>query len=232
MIRPIILTVPGLLGSGDDHWQTLWERERDDTHRIDLGDWEEPNRTVWMSRIDRAVVAARGPIVLVAHSLGCQAVTWWAKAMGPSGASTVLGALLVAPPATDRRDVDSRIAAFGNDPRAALPFVSLLVASADDPYATLDESRAMARKWGAALVDIGRAGHINARSGLGRWSQGQRVAELLRDARTGNLRTLSRQAHALLGDPGPPRRDTPPRIGVGIGVDGESPASDAAPIGH
>lgn len=200
MIQPILLTVPGLLGSSDAHWQTRWERERRDTHRIDLGDWDDPNRTVWMSRIDQAVSAARGPVVLVAHSLGCQAVTWWANASGPSGASSVLGAVLVAPPATDRPDLDPRIARFGNDPRHALPFVSLLVASEDDPYATMDESRALARKWGAGLVDIGRAGHINARSGLGSWPQGQAVAELLRDARTGNVRVLARQAQALLLD--------------------------------
>lgn len=200
MIRPIFLTVPGLLGSADDHWQTRWERERSDTHRIDLGDWDNPNRTVWMSRIDQAVAAARGPVVLVAHSLGCQAVTWWANASGPSGASSVLGALLVAPPATDRAALDPRIARFGNDPRRALPFVSLLVASEDDPYATIAESEALARKWGAGLVDIGRAGHINARSGLGSWSQGQAAAELLRDARTGNVRTLARQAQAVLLD--------------------------------
>ncbi|TPG54005.1 RBBP9/YdeN family alpha/beta hydrolase [Sphingomonas glacialis] len=203
MISPIFLTVPGLLGSGDDHWQTRWERERSDTHRIDLGDWENPNRTVWMSRIDQAVAAARGPVVLVAHSLGCQAVTWWANASGPSGASSVLGAVLVAPPATDRPDLDPRIARFGNDPRHALPFVSLLVASEDDPYATMDESRALARKWGAGLVDIGRAGHINARSGLAHWPQGQAAAELLRDARTGNVRTLARQAQAILLDSDP-----------------------------
>lgn len=203
MIRPLILTVPGLLGSGDDHWQTRWERERDDTHRIDLGDWEDPNRTVWMSRIDQAVTAARGPVVLVAHSLGCQAVTWWANAIGPSGASTVLGALLVAPPATDRADLDPRIARFGSDPRRALPFVSLLIASDDDEYATIGESRGMARQWGAGLVEIGRAGHINARSGLGSWPQGQAAAELLRDARTGNIRLLARQAQAsLLGADG------------------------------
>lgn len=203
MIRPLILTVPGLLGSGDDHWQTRWECERHDTHRIDLGDWDDPNRTVWMSRIDQAVTAACAPVVLVAHSLGCQAVTWWANALGPSGASTVLGALLVAPPATDRTALDPRIARFGSDPRRALPFVSLLIASEDDPYATIDESRAMARKWRAGFVAIGQAGHINARSGLGHWRQGQAVAELLRDARTGNLRLLARQAHALLIDPGP-----------------------------
>lgn len=200
MIDPVILTVPGLLGSGDDHWQTRWEQKRSDTHRIDLGDWDNPNRTVWMSRIDQAVAAARGPVVLVAHSLGCQAVTWWANASGPSGASTVLGALLVAPPATDRATLDPRIARFGNDPRRALPFVSLVVASEDDPYATIGESRALARKWGAGLVEIGCAGHINARSGLGDWPQGQSAAELLRDARTGNVRILAQRAQALLLD--------------------------------
>lgn len=204
MIRPLILTVPGLLGSCDAHWQTRWERTRSDTHRIDLGDWDDPNRTVWMGRIDQAVTAARAPVVLVAHSLGCQAVTWWPNALGPSGASTVLGALLVAPPATDRPNLDPRIARFGNDPRRALPFVSLLIASEDDPYATIDESRSLARKWGAGLVNIGCAGHINARSGLGDWSQGQAAAVLLRDARTGNVQSLARQAQALLLDPGAP----------------------------
>lgn len=201
MIAPVFLTVPGLLGSGIAHWQTRWERERSDTRRIELGDWEDPNRNVWMSRIDQAVAAARGPVVLVAHSLGCQAVTWWANASGPSGASSVLGALLVAPPATDRAALDPRIARFGNDPRRALPFVSLLIASEDDPYATLAESQALARKWGAGLVDMGCAGHINARSGLGSWPQGQAAAELLRDARTGNVRQLAEHAQALLLDP-------------------------------
>lgn len=219
MIAPVILTVPGLLGSGHDHWQTRWERERADTHRIELGEWDNPNRTVWMSRIDQAVTAARGPVVLVSHSLGCQAVTWWANALGPSGASSVLGALLVAPPATERAALDPRIARFGNDPRRALPFVSLLVASEDDPYATLAESQALARKWGAGLVDMGLAGHINARSGLGSWPQGQAVAELLRDARTGNVRLLADQAQALLLDPdatpAPSRAGTPGRAALG-----------------
>ncbi|QBM75396.1 alpha/beta hydrolase [Sphingomonas sp. AAP5] len=226
MIRPVLLTVPGLLGSSDDHWQTRWERERRDTHRIDLGDWDNPNRTVWMSRIDQAVAAARGPVVLVAHSLGCQAVTWWANASGPSGASSVLGALLVAPPATERAALDPRIARFGNDPRRALPFVSLLVASEDDPYATIEESQALARKWGSGLVDIGRAGHINARSGLGSWPQGQAAAELLRDARTGNVRTLARQAQTVLLDA---EFDATRPIPSGLG---QASSRDRTPVRH
>lgn len=213
LIRPMILTVPGLLGSADDHWQTRWERERRDARRVDLGNWEDPDRAVWMSRIDQAVADARAPVVLVAHSLGCHAVRWWANALGPSGAATVLGALLVAPPATGRPDLDPRIARFGNGPPRALPFVSLLVASEDDPYATLAESRLLARRWGAGLVNIGRAGHINARSRLGSWPQGQKMAELLRDARTGTVRLLARQARALLLDPGP-RRDVPSPSGA------------------
>ena len=35
-MRPTILTVPGLNGSGPAHWQTLWEGMRPDTARIEL----------------------------------------------------------------------------------------------------------------------------------------------------------------------------------------------------
>ncbi|WP_457849462.1 RBBP9/YdeN family alpha/beta hydrolase, partial [Staphylococcus aureus] len=85
----------------------------------------------------------------------------------------------------DRTELDPRIARFAHEPRRGLPFVSLLIASEDDPYATIEESQALARLWGAGLVDMGKAGHINTRSGLGSWPQGQAVAELLRDTRTG-----------------------------------------------
>ena len=89
--RPRILTIPGLWNSGADHWQTRWERERDDCARIELGCWDDPIRNVWMSRIDQAIYEARGDIVLVAHSLGCHAVAWWAKQLGPSGSARVRG---------------------------------------------------------------------------------------------------------------------------------------------
>ena len=41
---PLILTVPGLNGSGPSHWQTLWEQTRDDIVRVDLGNWAAPRR--------------------------------------------------------------------------------------------------------------------------------------------------------------------------------------------
>ena len=177
--RPRILTIPGLWNSGADHWQTRWERERDDCARIELGCWDDPIRTVWMSRIDQAVYEARGDIVLVAHSLGCHAVAWWAKQLGPSGSAQVRGALLVAPPDVDRTDADPRILRFGLTPIVTLPFRSVVVASRNDPYATMVRSKEMARAWGAHLIDVGERGHINAASNLGNWPDGQDMLSVL-----------------------------------------------------
>ncbi|WP_277982654.1 RBBP9/YdeN family alpha/beta hydrolase [Sphingomonas faeni] len=173
--RPRILTIPGLWNSGAAHWQTRWERERDDCARIELGCWDDPIRNVWMSRIDQAIYEARSDIVLVAHSLGCHAVAWWAKQLGPSGSAQVRGALLVAPPDVDRTDADPRILRFGPTPIVTLPFPSVVVASRNDPYATMVRSKAMARGWGANLVDVGECGHINAASNLGNWPDGQDI---------------------------------------------------------
>lgn len=176
---PRILTIPGLWNSGIDHWQTRWERERDDCARIELGCWDDPIRTVWMSRIDQAIYEARGDIVLVAHSLGCHAVAWWAKQLGPSGTAQVRGALLVAPPDVDRTDADPRILRFGPTPIVTLPFPSVVVASQDDPYARMVRSKAMARAWGAHLIDVGECGHINTASNLGNWPDGQDILSML-----------------------------------------------------
>ena len=67
---PIILTVPGLGGSGPSHWQTLWEQSRPDTSRVELGMWDTPHRNSWVTKLDQAIRQAQAPVVLVAHSLG------------------------------------------------------------------------------------------------------------------------------------------------------------------
>src|SRR5438128_2055695 len=98
---PTILTVPGYGGSGPDHWQTIWERTRGDCHRVELGLWSSPRRNPWVTTLDQAIRTARAPVVLVAHSLGCLAVAWWAALAGQTWAWPVAGALLVAPPDVD-----------------------------------------------------------------------------------------------------------------------------------
>ncbi len=64
-------------------------------------------------------------------------------------------------------------------PTAPLPFAATVVASGDDPYVTLPRARAFAAAWGAAFVDAGRKGHLNADSGLGDWPEGRRHLEAL-----------------------------------------------------
>lgn len=172
---PICLTVPGLGCSGPGHWQTIWETERDDCRRIDLGCWDAPLRSAWVSRIEQAVSAARSPVVLVAHSLGCHAVAWWARWAGDDASAIVRGALLVAPPDIDRAGVDRRLAGFAPAPSLPLPFPSIVVASSDDPYATIARSAGMAARWRASFIDAGDLGHINADSRLGAWRDGQAV---------------------------------------------------------
>ncbi|HET7812567.1 MAG TPA: alpha/beta hydrolase, partial [Steroidobacteraceae bacterium] len=52
---------------------------------------------------------------------------------------------------------------------------SIVVASRNDPYGTLDFARGCAQAWGSRFVDIGDAGHINAASGLGDWAAGHEL---------------------------------------------------------
>jgi predicted alpha/beta hydrolase family esterase len=182
-LSPLCLIVPGLHDSGPGHWQTIWERERHDCVRVQLGMWSDPVRNVWISRIDQAVGAAQGPVVLVAHSLGCHAVLWWASLLGENAPSNVVGALLVAPPDVDRLGADRRVERFAPAPKSILPFPTTVVASSDDPWSAAERSEELAAAWGADFVLLDQAGHINAESGFGSWREGQDLLERLLDVR-------------------------------------------------
>lgn len=171
--RPVVLTIPGLGNSGSEHWQTHWERERNDCHRVDLGDWEKPHRNTWVNKLNLAIIRADRPVVLVAHSLGCLTVAWWARYEQPGPAGPVIGALLVAPPEVDFFPIDERLAKFAPTPEEPLPFPSILVASRNDPYMGGRSARRLARAWGSWFADAGDAGHINADSGFGDWPFGK-----------------------------------------------------------
>jgi predicted alpha/beta hydrolase family esterase len=177
--RPLVLIVPGLDNSGPHHWQSLWQDRRDDCRRVDLGCWSEPDRRIWTERLDAALAMTDGPLVLVAHSLGCLTIAWWALGADHDRRVRVRGALLVAPPDVDGADAHPFVRRFAPAPNRALPFPSILVASRDDRYATFARLEELARSWGSRFVDAGHAGHINARSGLGYWNDGEALLEEL-----------------------------------------------------
>lgn len=190
---PLILIVPGLNNSNPQHWQSLWEAQRDDCHRVDLGGWDNPHRNTWINKLNLAIHQAGRPVLLVAHSLGCLAVAWWAEYEQPSHGNPVVGALLVAPPDVDRPGADPRLARFGACPRSPLPFPSFLAASQDDHYCKLKTARMLARDWGARFAFAGAIGHINADSGIGDWDFGKVLLEQLRREH------LARVQHAPAG---------------------------------
>lgn len=174
MTSTSIIIVPGWRDSGPGHWQTLWAERLPQARRVVQDDWHTPTRSAWVARLEETVLEQPGPVVIVAHSLGCITTAH----MKPEVAARVRGALLVAPADPERRAV---LSDFAPVPYAALPYRSILVASSNDPYCPIRLAGAYARAWGSQLVRLPDAGHINVESGHGAWPQG---LELLRALET------------------------------------------------
>ena len=116
---------------------------------------------------------ARGggpPAVLVAHGLACHLVAAWAA--HSQNTRRVAAALLVAPPDIARADMPPQVQAWAPILGRPLPFASTAVLSADDPFCAPERGLQLAAAWGSQIVTLGRAGHVNADSGLGDWPEG------------------------------------------------------------
>ena len=172
-----VLLLPGWLDSDPGHWQSRWQRAHG-YQRVEQSDWLWPKRGDWMARLDEVMLAdAATPVVLVAHSLGCHLVAAWAA--HSSHSARVRGALLVAPPDTERDDMPPNLHGWRPVHRLRLPFAAVAVTSDDDPYSAPERSARLTREWGARQVGIGAAGHINGESGLADWPAGQALVQAL-----------------------------------------------------
>jgi uncharacterized protein len=168
--------VPGLGGSEPGHWQSLWLAAHPGAMRVEQADWFAPRRLAWTARLESAVCAAAGPVVLVAHSLAGPLVAHWARG---GAVHRVRAALLVAPADVERPGAPEAVRDFAPLPRERLPFTSWVVASSDDPHATLARSRELAAAWGARFLHAGAVGHLNVASGHGPWPEGEVLLEAL-----------------------------------------------------
>lgn len=172
MTSTSIIIVPGWRDSGPGHWQTLWAERLPQARRVVQDDWHTPTRSAWVARLEETVLEQPGPVVIVAHSLGCITTAH----MKPEAAARVRGALLVAPADPERRAV---LSDFAPVPYAALPYRSILVASSNDPYCPIRLAGAYARAWGSEFVRLQNAGHINVDSGHGEWPLGRALLQSL-----------------------------------------------------
>ncbi|WP_438005133.1 alpha/beta hydrolase [Sorangium sp. So ce321] len=170
-----LLIVPGYTGSGPRHWQTLWEQKLALARRVEMPDWDHPDRGAWVEALDQAVDGSAEPPVLIAHSCGVSTVVHWAAL----GARSVRAALLVAPAYTGSPSYPRAALTFHPLPSARLPFPSIVVASSNDPYCTLERAEALARAWGSRFINMGPCGHINTDAGFGPWPEGERLLAAL-----------------------------------------------------
>ncbi len=165
------LIIPGLNNSGPKHWQSFWERSLPDTERVVQKNWEHPEKNDWVERLSGYIAGLKSDTVLVAHSLGSvTAVEWLLREKSPF----VRGAFLVAP--ADADSVET-IRDFAPVPLKRLPVPSMVVASENDPYVSMERARLFAEAWGSSLENVGALGHINAQTDLGEWPAGRALLE-------------------------------------------------------
>ena len=158
-----LIFVPESGSLSPEHWQARWRAKLSSARLIETGEG-----VVNASAVVEAASRARLPIFFIAHSTGAIAV---AQAAAQLSAFDVRGAFLVAPPSQAAlATLDG--GRWGDIPRSPLPWPSLLVASGADPWATPDQSRALAADWGAQFVDAGEAGRLDEASGHGPWPDG------------------------------------------------------------
>ncbi len=176
------LLLPGLGNSGPDHWQSHWERVDSTYTRVMQAEWDAPRCQDWVDALDDAVRASAHDVVFVSHSSSCALVAHWARIAAPDLLQRVRGALLVAPSDPLGPHYPSGPTGFAPVPGVRLPFRSIVVASENDEYVTLDTAQEYASACGSEFVNIGRAGHINAASGHGPWPEGLTLLDRLRGA--------------------------------------------------
>lgn len=178
-MQTIYLTVPGVTNSSPQHWQSLWEKEFPDRfRRIEQEEWDASVCADWIEKIESDVKEANPEsVVLVAHSLGCTAVAHWARKFG----TKIKGAFLVAPSDCEAETYNFDTKGFAPIPLEKLPFKSLVVASTNDEYISIERAKQFANAWGSEFIKVGAKGHINAGAGFGRWDEGLEILKRLKN---------------------------------------------------
>ncbi|MBK8808728.1 MAG: serine hydrolase family protein [Bacteroidales bacterium] len=166
------LIIPGYGNSESEHWQTYFEEKLPNCIRIQQKSWDSPICNDWVENINKTIRQYKPEtVILVAHSLGGIAIAHWALRYK----TKIKGAMIVAPPDVENPWQDFGFESFTPIPILKLPFPSILVASTNDNWATVEKIQTFAENWGSKLIFIGNAGHINSSSGYGIWDEGLNI---------------------------------------------------------
>jgi uncharacterized protein len=170
--QPTIVLVPGLRGQTPDHWQERMAAELPNTRHLPTPGRSEYGLNERTADLQREVEAARGRVVLVAHSAGVLVALHWARQYR----TVVQGALLATPPDLAQplpgeypSLAELTTAGWLPIPGDRLPFPSIVAASRNDSLGDFARVSGMADAWGSQLADLGQVGHLNPASGFGDW---------------------------------------------------------------
>lgn len=165
-------TVPGISGSDNNHWQTLWE-ERYGYERIEQDDWHNPDFIKWEKRLVEFLEKKSdiNETILISHSMGSLLTVKSLEKIR----KFLKGIFLVAPPSPFDPEFPKASKGFESLPENKLDIKGILIYSENDRYATPDFYERYARIWGITPINIGKAGHINSTSNLGYWDTGFKI---------------------------------------------------------
>jgi predicted alpha/beta hydrolase family esterase len=164
------VVAPGIGNSPAEHWQSLWAPSLQPQLRVEQSNWNIAIREAWVRAFERALCAAEGPKLVVAHSLGCLLAPELAPRLEALG---VVAAFLVSLPDVEGPHFPRSALKFRSALSLDLPVPSLLVASSNDPYAELAYAERVAQRWRSTLVNVGPLGHINLEPAVGAWPEGR-----------------------------------------------------------
>ena len=170
-----VLIVPGWQDSEPEHWQSLWQTKYGYT-RVIQDDWMYPKRQSWVQRLSEVAAHYDFPI-LIAHSMGCSA----AGILSAETHIKIAGAFLVSPVDLDLPTTPEEIKNFLPTPMQRLRFPSMVIASDNDPYCSIQKAQAFAKTWGNTFMNLGSHGHINVAAGFGPWEEGHHLFQKFLD---------------------------------------------------
>ncbi|MFY9256468.1 MAG: alpha/beta hydrolase [Fuerstiella sp.] len=171
------ILIPGLGGSSETHWQSLWELQRPESFlRVSQEDWNKPDCTVWVDKIQTVLESLPlEQLVLIGHSVGCAAVVHWLQKYRHA----IKGVLLVAPSDVERADYPTYITGFVPLPLSKLACPGIVVASSNDHVVDPILARYFAECWGCEYVEVQNAGHFEPSAGFGEWPFGLTLLDRL-----------------------------------------------------
>ncbi len=144
---PLLLLLAGSDNRASQRWLTQWEKGFAFTRRVSLGSWDDPQPSAWLDTLNRSVLDAARPVVLVTHGHSCLAVAWWVEYQRLESVESVRAAILQDPPVLVPSAAGALLARIGPYPQITMPFPTCLLASPNRGFGELSSLRRLARQW-------------------------------------------------------------------------------------